>query len=89
MSQYQKKKVKIKTNSMGFLGKKKELVEKKVTTSSSLREQSSIALSTFQKVLEDLRGINEKSARRRESLILEVERISLEVQDLEGINKDN
>lgn len=73
---------------MGIFSKRKEEVVA-VISASNLKQQSANALNTFQRVLQDLRSINEVSLRRQEELDLEASRIALEIKELESINNDN
>lgn len=72
---------------MGIFSKEKEVAV--VVSASSLKQQSVNALDTFQKVLQDLRGINEASSKRQTELDSEASRIALEIKELESINTDN
>lgn len=62
---------------------------KEVVTANSLKQKSVNALDTFQRVLEDLRGINDISSARQVNLDVEAKRIELEIQELEAINASN
>lgn len=71
---------------MGIFSKTQEVL---VVSSLSLKQQSVSALDTFQKVLQDLRSINEASSKRQAELDSEASRIASEIKELESINIDN
>lgn len=71
---------------MGIFSKTQEVL---VVSSLSLKQQSVSALDTFQKVLQDLRSINEASSKRQAELDSEASRIASEIKELESINTDN
>jgi TolA-binding protein len=73
---------------MGIFSKN-EVAVVSVVSASSLKQQSVNALDTFQKVLQDLRGISEASSKRQAELDSEASRIALEIKELESINTDN
>lgn len=72
---------------MGIFSKEQEVV--KVVSSTNLKQQSVNALNTFQRVLDDLRSINELSRVRREELVSESYKISQEISELEGVSINN
>lgn len=71
---------------MGIFSKTQEV---KVVSATNLKEQSISALDTFQRVLQDLRSINEVSLKRQAELDSEASRIALEIKELESINTGN
>ena len=71
---------------MGIFSKTQEVL---VVSASSLKQQSVSALDSFQRVLQDLRSINEASSKRQAELDLEALRITSEIKELESINIGN
>lgn len=74
---------------MGIFSKTNKVQEVVVVSASKLKQQSLNALDTFQKVLQDLKSINEASSKKQAELDSEVARIILEIKELENINTSN
>lgn len=74
---------------MVIFSKTSKVQEVAVLTASKLKQQSFDALDTFQKVLQELKSINDASSKRQEELDSEATRIALEIKELETINTSN
>ena len=68
---------------------KTKVQEVAVVTSTSLKQKSVNALDTFQKVLQDLKSINDISSARQADLKKKKKRIELEIQELASISASN
>ena len=55
----------------------------------SLKKASENALNCFHQVMNDLKAINESSSIKQEELTIEVQKINLEISELEQITIDN
>jgi hypothetical protein len=67
--------------------KKREI--KEVVSASNLKQKSINALDTFQRVLQDLRGINEESKAKQDELVIEAAKINVEISELESVSLAN
>lgn len=68
---------------------KKTIKTEVAALSVQLKQQSTNALNTFHKVMEDLKTINELSKAKQAELTEEVNKINLEISDLEGVTVAN
>ena len=70
---------------MGIFSKKSVAV----VLSANLKQQSTNALDSFHRVMQDLKNINELSKTRQTELDAEAAKIKLEVKELETISANN
>jgi hypothetical protein len=62
---------------------------KEVVNALSLKQKSINALDTFQRVLQDLRGVNDLAKVKQAELDAEVAKINIEISELEAISLAN